>query len=36
MWQVSPLNHVALWNTMWLTTRFGMTFLEVSVVVGTW
>ena len=33
MWQTSPLNHVRLWNALWLTTRFGLTFLEVSVVV---
>ena len=33
MWQVHPLSHVHLWNGLWLSTRFGMTFLEVSVVV---
>lgn len=33
MWQASPLNHLKLWNALWLTTRFGMTFLEVSVIV---
>ena len=33
MWQSTPLNHVRLWNALWLATRFGMTFLEMSVVV---
>ena len=33
MWQASPLNHVRLWNALWLATRFGMDVLEVSAVV---
>lgn len=33
MWQVEPAEHVRLYNALWLTTRFGMNFLEVSVVV---
>ena len=33
MWQASPLNHVRLWNALWLATRFGMDSLEVSAVV---
>ena len=33
MWQAAPAHHETLWNALWLATRFGLTFLEVSVVV---
>jgi len=33
MWQASPVDHVGVWNALWLASGSGLTFLEVSVIV---